>query len=159
MHLLLGEQLSANVRGHPVMGEKDTIVNYPDQIEALVTAGHGPLAAAVGLAEHRIYITPFGFRRALKVQREELQQLRPDTDDLGRPRPAWTRQRRPSHRRRDPPRPTGAAASRSRTVAGTPRPNRPTCVQLRPQVNPQIGEPPNEPLHARDKGKAMGAER
>lgn len=91
MHLLLGEQLSANVRGHPVMGEKDTIVNYPDQIEALVTAGHGPLAAAVGLAEHRIYITPFGFRRALKVQREELQQLTVPTlmiwgdhDPLGR---------------------------------------------------------------------------
>jgi pimeloyl-ACP methyl ester carboxylesterase len=58
-----------------VMGEKDTILNYPEQIEALVAGGRDPLAAATGLAEHRVYITPFGFRRALKVQREELQQL------------------------------------------------------------------------------------
>ena len=48
MHLLLGEQLSANVRGHSVMDEKDTIVNYPDQIEALVTAAtaHWPQRSA-----------------------------------------------------------------------------------------------------------------
>ena len=58
-----------------VMGEKNTIVNYPEQIQALVAAGHDPLAAAVGLAEHRAYITPLGFRRALRIQRDELQQL------------------------------------------------------------------------------------
>jgi pimeloyl-ACP methyl ester carboxylesterase len=58
-----------------VMGEGDTILNYPHQIEALVAGGRDPLAAAAGLAEHRVYITPFGFRRALKMQREELQQL------------------------------------------------------------------------------------
>jgi pimeloyl-ACP methyl ester carboxylesterase len=57
------------------MGEKDTIVNYPDQIEALVAAGHDPLASAVSLAELRAAISPLGFRSAMKVQRDELRQL------------------------------------------------------------------------------------
>jgi pimeloyl-ACP methyl ester carboxylesterase len=57
------------------MGEKDTIVNYPDQIEALVAAGHDPLASHVSLAELRAAISPFGFRPALMMQPEELRQL------------------------------------------------------------------------------------
>jgi pimeloyl-ACP methyl ester carboxylesterase len=57
------------------MGEKDTIVNYPDQIEALVAAGHDPLASNTSLAELRAAISPFGFRPAMKLQPKELQQL------------------------------------------------------------------------------------
>jgi len=57
------------------MGEKDTIVNYPGQIEAMVAAGHDPLASRVSLAELRAAISPFGFRPAMKLQREELRQL------------------------------------------------------------------------------------
>jgi len=57
------------------MGEKHTIVHYPDQIEALVAAGHDPLASHVSLAELRAAISPFGFRRAMRLQPGELRQL------------------------------------------------------------------------------------
>jgi pimeloyl-ACP methyl ester carboxylesterase len=65
----------AVVRNMAGMGEKDTIVDYPDQIEALVVAGHDPLASEVSLAELRAYISPFGFRPAVKVQPDELRRL------------------------------------------------------------------------------------
>ncbi|MDQ3641753.1 MAG: alpha/beta hydrolase [Actinomycetota bacterium] len=63
------------VRMMTSMGEKDTIVNYPEQIEALVAAGNDPFAAAVNFAELRAAISLFGFRRALRVQPDELRQL------------------------------------------------------------------------------------
>src|SRR4030095_12381827 len=43
------------------MGEKDTIVNYPDHVEALVAAGRDPMASHVSLAELRAAISPLGF--------------------------------------------------------------------------------------------------
>src|SRR6266540_1444096 len=63
------------VRMMSSMGEKDTIVNYPDQIQALVTAGNDPVVSEVNLAELRVAISPFGFRRSLRVQPDELRQL------------------------------------------------------------------------------------
>lgn len=57
------------------MGEKDTIVNYPDQIDALVVAGRDPLASKASLAELRAAISPFGFRAAVKLHPHELRQL------------------------------------------------------------------------------------
>jgi pimeloyl-ACP methyl ester carboxylesterase len=63
------------VRMMASMGEKDTIVNYPDQIEALVTAGNDPVVSEVNLAELRAAISPFGFRRSLRVRPDELRQL------------------------------------------------------------------------------------
>jgi pimeloyl-ACP methyl ester carboxylesterase len=57
------------------MGEKDTIVRYPDLIEALVAAGNDPMASAVNLAELRAAISPFGFRRSLRVHPDELRRL------------------------------------------------------------------------------------
>ena len=39
------------VRMMTSMGEKDTIINYPDQIEALVAAGNDPVVSEVNLAE------------------------------------------------------------------------------------------------------------
>jgi len=63
------------VRMMSSMGEKDTIINYPDQIEALVTAGNDPVVSEVNLAELRAAISPFGFRRSLRVQPDELRQL------------------------------------------------------------------------------------
>jgi pimeloyl-ACP methyl ester carboxylesterase len=57
------------------MGEQDTIVNFPDQIEAMVAAAGDPLASAVNLAELRAVISPFGFRRALRVQPAELRKV------------------------------------------------------------------------------------
>jgi pimeloyl-ACP methyl ester carboxylesterase len=57
------------------MGEKDTIVRYPDLIEALVAAGNDPIASAVNLAELRAAISPFGFRRSMRVHPDELRRL------------------------------------------------------------------------------------
>jgi pimeloyl-ACP methyl ester carboxylesterase len=57
------------------MGEKDTIVRYPDLIEALVAAGKDPIASAVNLAELRAAISSFGFRRSMPLQPDELRRL------------------------------------------------------------------------------------
>lgn len=57
------------------MGEKDTIVRYPDLIQALVAAGNDPIASSVNLAELRAVLTPLGFRRAFRMQPEELRRL------------------------------------------------------------------------------------
>jgi pimeloyl-ACP methyl ester carboxylesterase len=80
---LLGELLERLTKPSPKlvvrmmasMGEKDTIINYPDQIEALVAAGNDPVGSEVNLAELRAAFSPFGFRRRLRVQPEELRQL------------------------------------------------------------------------------------
>lgn len=57
------------------VGEKDTIVRYPDLIEALVAAGRDPIAAAANLAEVRAIISPLGFRRSARVHTDELRRL------------------------------------------------------------------------------------
>jgi hypothetical protein len=51
------------------MGEKDTIVRYPDLIESLVAAGRDRTASAVNLAEFRAVISPLGFRRRCACDR------------------------------------------------------------------------------------------
>jgi pimeloyl-ACP methyl ester carboxylesterase len=61
------------------MGEQDTIVNFPDQIEAMVAAGRDPVASAASLAELRVAISPFGFRPALRLQPAELRKVRVPT--------------------------------------------------------------------------------
>jgi pimeloyl-ACP methyl ester carboxylesterase len=76
---LLARMLKPNarmvVRLMSSMGEKDTIVRYPDLIEALVAAGNDPIASAVNLAELRAIASPFGFRRSLRVHPDELRRL------------------------------------------------------------------------------------
>lgn len=57
------------------VGEKDTIVRYPDLIEALVVAGRDPLASTVNLAELRAAISSVGFRRSMLLQPDELRRL------------------------------------------------------------------------------------
>jgi pimeloyl-ACP methyl ester carboxylesterase len=57
------------------MGEKDTIVRYPDLIDSLVAAARDPIASAVNLAELRAAISPLGFRRSLLVRPDELRRL------------------------------------------------------------------------------------
>jgi pimeloyl-ACP methyl ester carboxylesterase len=56
------------------MGEKDTIVRYPDLIESMVAEGNDPIASAANLAELRAGISPFG-RRSLRVHPDELRRL------------------------------------------------------------------------------------
>jgi pimeloyl-ACP methyl ester carboxylesterase len=63
------------VRFMSSVGEKDTIVRYPDLIEALVAGGNDPIASAVSRAEHRALISPFGYRRSLRVHPDELRRL------------------------------------------------------------------------------------
>jgi pimeloyl-ACP methyl ester carboxylesterase len=63
------------VRMAESIGEGDTIANYPDQIDALVAEGNDPVVSKVSLAEVRAIISPFGFRRSMLVQPEELRQL------------------------------------------------------------------------------------
>jgi pimeloyl-ACP methyl ester carboxylesterase len=57
------------------VGEKDTIVRYPDLIEALVAVGSDPIASAANLAELRAVISPLGFRRSALVPGHELRRL------------------------------------------------------------------------------------
>jgi pimeloyl-ACP methyl ester carboxylesterase len=61
------------------MGEKDTIVNFPAQIEALVAEGKDPIVGPVNLSELRAAISPFGFRRARRVRPDELRKLQTPT--------------------------------------------------------------------------------
>jgi pimeloyl-ACP methyl ester carboxylesterase len=57
------------------MGEKDTIVRYPDLIESLVAAARDPIASAANLAELRAIISPIGFRRSARMDPDELRRL------------------------------------------------------------------------------------
>ena len=63
------------VRFMASMGEKDTIVGYPALIRALVAAAADPVASNANLAELRAAISPLGFRRLLRLQRDELRLL------------------------------------------------------------------------------------
>jgi pimeloyl-ACP methyl ester carboxylesterase len=63
------------VRLLAAMGEKDTIVRYPQLIDSLVAAARDPIAAAVNLAELRAIISPFGFRRSARIQPDVLRRL------------------------------------------------------------------------------------
>jgi pimeloyl-ACP methyl ester carboxylesterase len=63
------------VRMMASMGEKDTIINYPVQIQALVAAGNDPVMSQVNLAELRTVISPIGLRPSLRVRPDELRQL------------------------------------------------------------------------------------
>ena len=57
------------------VGEGETIVRHPDLIDAMVAAGRDPVASATDLAELRAILTPLGFRRSMRVQPSELQDL------------------------------------------------------------------------------------
>ncbi len=63
------------VQSMSVMGEADTIVNYPNYIEALVAAGSDQLAAGTGLAELRAAIAPTGWQPAQAMRPDELREL------------------------------------------------------------------------------------
>ena len=57
------------------MGEKDTIVRYPELIESLVAAARDPIASATNLAELRAIISPIGFRPSARMDPDELRRL------------------------------------------------------------------------------------
>jgi pimeloyl-ACP methyl ester carboxylesterase len=80
---VLGDLLARLVKPNPKrlvqlmssMGERDTIVRYPDLIEALVAGARDPVASAANLDELRAIISPLGFRRSALVHTDELRQL------------------------------------------------------------------------------------
>jgi pimeloyl-ACP methyl ester carboxylesterase len=57
------------------VGEKDTIVRYPDLIESVVAAGRDPIASAANLAELRAIISALGFRPAMRVSPDDLRRM------------------------------------------------------------------------------------
>jgi pimeloyl-ACP methyl ester carboxylesterase len=57
------------------VGEAETIVRYPELIDALVVGGNDPVAAAADLAELRALIQPFGFRRSMCFQPADLRAI------------------------------------------------------------------------------------
>ena len=61
------------------MGEGDTIVNYPHQIEALVVAGRDPVASMANLDELQALISPEGWQPSVETQVRELEGLKPST--------------------------------------------------------------------------------
>lgn len=63
------------VQSLAVFGEADTIVRYPDQIEARVAAGSDVLAANASLNELRATIAPTGWQPSLEMPVEELREL------------------------------------------------------------------------------------
>jgi 2-hydroxy-6-oxonona-2,4-dienedioate hydrolase/4,5:9,10-diseco-3-hydroxy-5,9,17-trioxoandrosta-1(10),2-diene-4-oate hydrolase len=63
------------VQSMGIFGEAETIVNYPDQIEAMVVAGSDQLTTKTRLAELRALISPTAWQPALAMRREELQEL------------------------------------------------------------------------------------
>jgi len=63
------------VQSMAIFGEADTIVRYPDQIEARVAAGYDALAANASLNELRATIAPTGWQPSLEMPVEELRRL------------------------------------------------------------------------------------
>lgn len=61
------------------MGERDTIVRYPDLIESVAAAGRDPIASAANLAELRAVVSVLGFRPAMRVSPEDLRRLKVPT--------------------------------------------------------------------------------
>jgi pimeloyl-ACP methyl ester carboxylesterase len=57
------------------VGEKDTIVRYPDLIESVAAAARDPIASRANLAELRAVISALGFRPAVRVSPEDLRRL------------------------------------------------------------------------------------
>lgn len=80
---VIGDLLARVVKPSPKMvartmsavGEKDTIVRYPNLIDSLVAAGNDPIASAANLAELRAITSAFGFRPSLRVHPDELRRL------------------------------------------------------------------------------------
>jgi pimeloyl-ACP methyl ester carboxylesterase len=57
------------------MGERDTILRYPELITSIVAAARDPIASAANLAELRAVISPIGFRPSARLTPDELRRL------------------------------------------------------------------------------------
>lgn len=61
------------------MGEGDTIVSYPKQIEAMIAAGQDPIASTASLDELQALISPDGWQPSVVTPLSELAELQPST--------------------------------------------------------------------------------
>ncbi len=61
------------------MGEGNTIINYPHQIEALVATGRDPVASAANFDELHALISPEGWQPSVETRVSELEGLKPST--------------------------------------------------------------------------------
>ena len=59
------------------MGEGDTIVNYPHQVEALVVAARDPVASMANRDELQALISPEGWQPSVETRVNELEGLNP----------------------------------------------------------------------------------
>ena len=75
MARLLKPTRTSLVRLLSSIGEGETIVRHPELIDALVAGGNDRVAVAADLAELRVLIQPFGFRRAMRFRPAELKCL------------------------------------------------------------------------------------
>ena len=57
------------------VGEGETILRYPDLLEALVVGANDPVADAADRAELRSLINPFGYRRSMRFRSEQLRAI------------------------------------------------------------------------------------
>lgn len=67
------------VQSMAAMGEADTIVKYPEHIEALVAAAQDQMAGEASLTELRATISPSGWQRAVAMETAELAGLKAPT--------------------------------------------------------------------------------
>jgi pimeloyl-ACP methyl ester carboxylesterase len=58
-----------------VMGEKETIINYPKMIEALVASNNDPVAAKTSRAEFSAFLNFLGFKEDMKIRADDLGKL------------------------------------------------------------------------------------
>jgi len=67
------------IQSMSLMGEGNTIVTHPNQIEALVAAGQDPIASMANLDELRTLISPDGWQPSVETRVTELEGLKPST--------------------------------------------------------------------------------
>ena len=57
------------------VGERDTILQYPELLHSLIEAAHDPIASAANLAEFRALLSPLGARKAARLRPDDLRRL------------------------------------------------------------------------------------
>jgi pimeloyl-ACP methyl ester carboxylesterase len=57
------------------MGEADTIVEHPDLLDSLVAGARDPVAISANLDEMRALMSPFGWRKPMRLTPQELRRL------------------------------------------------------------------------------------
>ena len=58
-----------------MVGEKETIVNYPSMIEALAASNNDPVATKATRTEYSAFLNLLGFRSKMKIRADDLAQL------------------------------------------------------------------------------------